>query len=92
MRNVFTAPAAAAPAAQADRAGPAREERAFDVGVNDTIPFSQILVLGLQNVFGMTGMFVDGVSAGDHVFVSLGELEPQPKDEKLHRILSFSRF
>ena len=41
---------------------------------------------------GMTGMFVDGVSAGDHVFVSLGELEPQPKDEKLRRILSFSRF
>jgi xanthine/uracil permease len=30
----------------------------FDVGVNDRLPFSQLLLLGLQNVFGMTGMFV----------------------------------
>lgn len=30
----------------------------FDVGVNDQLPASQLLILGLQNVFGMTGMFV----------------------------------
>jgi len=30
----------------------------FDVGVNDRLPPGQLLVLGLQNVFGMTGMFV----------------------------------
>ena len=30
----------------------------FDVGVNDHLPASQLLILGLQNVFGMTGMFV----------------------------------
>ena len=32
--------------------------RAFDVGVNDRLPLSQLLMLGLQHVFGMTGMFV----------------------------------
>src|ERR1035437_6968740 len=30
----------------------------FDVGINDSLPLGQLLVLGLQNVFGMTGMFV----------------------------------
>ncbi len=30
----------------------------FDVGINDFLPPGQLLVLGLQNVFGMTGMFV----------------------------------
>jgi xanthine/uracil permease len=30
----------------------------FDVGVNDRLPPGQLLLLGLQNVFGMTGMFV----------------------------------
>jgi xanthine/uracil permease len=30
----------------------------FDVGINDSLPAGQLLVLGLQNVFGMTGMFV----------------------------------
>src|ERR1700730_18662037 len=30
----------------------------FDVGINDRLPPGQLLVLGLQNVFGMTGMFV----------------------------------
>ena len=30
----------------------------FDVGINDSLPPAQLLVLGLQNVFGMTGMFV----------------------------------
>jgi xanthine/uracil permease len=32
--------------------------RVFDVGINERLPFSQLVVLGLQNVFGMTGMFV----------------------------------
>jgi hypothetical protein len=31
---------------------------AFDVGLNDRLPFGQALILGLQHVFGMTGMFV----------------------------------
>jgi xanthine/uracil permease len=31
---------------------------AFDVGINDRLPFGQALILGLQHVFGMTGMFV----------------------------------
>jgi xanthine/uracil permease len=30
----------------------------FDVGINDSLPPAQLLILGLQNVFGMTGMFV----------------------------------
>jgi xanthine/uracil permease len=30
----------------------------FDVGVNQSLPITQLLLLGLQNVFGMTGMFV----------------------------------
>ncbi len=30
----------------------------FDVGINDPLPPAQLLILGLQNVFGMTGMFV----------------------------------
>lgn len=32
--------------------------RVFDVGINDRLPLGQLAVLGLQNVFGMTGMFV----------------------------------
>ena len=31
---------------------------AFDIGINDRLPFGQALLLGLQHVFGMTGMFV----------------------------------
>ena len=30
----------------------------FDVGINVPLPPAQLLILGLQNVFGMTGMFV----------------------------------
>ncbi|WP_216839341.1 solute carrier family 23 protein [Caulobacter sp. S45] len=30
----------------------------FDVGINERLPPAQMLLLGLQNVFGMTGMFV----------------------------------
>jgi xanthine/uracil permease len=32
--------------------------RAFDVGINDRLPVGQMVILGLQHVFGMTGMFV----------------------------------
>lgn len=32
--------------------------RIFDVGINERLPLSQLAVLALQNVFGMTGMFV----------------------------------
>lgn len=31
---------------------------AFDIGIDDRLPFVQALILGLQHVFGMTGMFV----------------------------------
>ena len=30
----------------------------FDVGFNERLPVGQVPVLGLQNVSGMTGMFV----------------------------------
>jgi xanthine/uracil permease len=33
-------------------------DHVFDVGINQTLPGSQLFLLGLQNVFGMTGMFV----------------------------------
>jgi len=33
-------------------------ERIFDVGINEKLPGSQLILLALQNVFGMTGMFV----------------------------------
>ncbi len=31
---------------------------AFDVGLNGTLPFGQLIALGFQNIFGMIGMFV----------------------------------
>jgi xanthine/uracil permease len=37
---------------------PDRQGAVFDVGINDRLPAGQLLILGLQNVFGMTGMFV----------------------------------
>ena len=33
-------------------------EKIFDVGINERVSPGQFFVLGLQNVFGMTGMFV----------------------------------
>ena len=30
----------------------------FDIGINERLPTTQLALLGLQNVFGMTGMFV----------------------------------
>jgi xanthine/uracil permease len=38
--------------------GATTTSRIFDVGINDRLTPSQFLLLGLQNVFGMTGMFV----------------------------------
>jgi xanthine/uracil permease len=33
-------------------------EAVFDIGIDERLPYGQTLVLGLQNIFGMTGMFV----------------------------------
>jgi xanthine/uracil permease len=41
--------------------GPNKEpsaHRVFDVGIHDSLPLGQLLILGLQNIFGMAGMFV----------------------------------
>ena len=41
-----------------EAARPARGREIFDVGIHERLPASQLLILGLQNIFGMTGMFV----------------------------------
>ncbi len=33
-------------------------ETIFEVGIDQPLPYGQLLILGLQNIFGMTGMFV----------------------------------
>jgi xanthine/uracil permease len=33
-------------------------EKVFDVGIDEKLSYDQLLILGLQNIFGMTGMFV----------------------------------
>jgi len=33
-------------------------QKVFDVGIDERLSFDQLLILGLQNIFGMTGMFV----------------------------------
>jgi len=33
-------------------------EKVFDVGIDERLSYEQLLILGLQNIFGMTGMFV----------------------------------
>jgi xanthine/uracil permease len=33
-------------------------ERVFEVGIDETLPAGQLLVLGVQHIFGMTGMLV----------------------------------
>jgi xanthine/uracil permease len=40
------------------KGGEAIRENTFDVGVDETLSFAQLFILGLQNIFGMTGMFV----------------------------------
>ena len=39
-----------------DSAGPV--EQAFDIGIHERLGAGQLLVLGVQNVFGMVGMFI----------------------------------
>ncbi|GEM_PF-4030432 len=41
-----------------DVAADAAEPAVFDVGINQRMPVSELAMLGLQNIFGMTGMFV----------------------------------
>jgi xanthine/uracil permease len=41
-----------------DEAIPTIRSDVFDVGIHEKLPFGQLLVLGLQNIFGMTGIFV----------------------------------
>jgi len=38
--------------------GAAAPEKVFDVGIDERLSYDQLLILGLQNIFGMTGMFV----------------------------------
>lgn len=33
-------------------------EKVFDVGIDERLRYDQLFILGLQNIFGMTGMFV----------------------------------
>jgi len=33
-------------------------DKVFDVGIDQKLSYDQLLILGLQNIFGMTGMFV----------------------------------
>jgi xanthine/uracil permease len=44
--------------AEATQKTRATAARIFDVGIDEMLPRSQLALLGLQNVFGMTGMFV----------------------------------
>jgi len=45
-------------AVQATRRGDAPAEKIFDIGIDEKLSWDQLLILGLQNIFGMTGMFV----------------------------------
>ncbi len=42
----------------AETAAASRLGSVFDVGINETLPAGQLLLLGFQNIFGMIGMFV----------------------------------
>src|SRR6201996_7984929 len=33
-------------------------EKVFDVGIDERLSYDQLFILGLQNIFGMPGMFV----------------------------------
>jgi xanthine/uracil permease len=39
-------------------AGQPTTEPIFEVGIDQRLPYGQLFILGLQNIFGMTGMFV----------------------------------
>src|SRR5206468_2900603 len=45
-------------AAEAARHEPKLPEKVFDIGIDQKLSFDQLLILGFQNIFGMTGMFV----------------------------------
>jgi xanthine/uracil permease len=40
------------------KSGEAPAEKVFDVGIDEHLSYDQLFILGLQNIFGMTGMFV----------------------------------
>jgi xanthine/uracil permease len=40
------------------QAGETPAEKVFDVGIDERLSYDQLFILGLQNIFGMTGMFV----------------------------------
>ncbi|HXW40158.1 MAG TPA: solute carrier family 23 protein [Xanthobacteraceae bacterium] len=40
------------------QSGATPSEKVFDIGIDQRLPSGQLLILGLQNIFGMTGMFV----------------------------------
>ena len=46
------------PASAHVTAGTASEPEAFDVGIHERLSLMQLLLLGVQNVFGMIGMFI----------------------------------
>src|SRR5581483_4317292 len=40
------------------QSGVAPAEKVFDIGIDERLSYDQLLILGVQNIFGMTGMFV----------------------------------
>jgi xanthine/uracil permease len=43
---------------EAQTKGEPSPEKVFDVGIDERLSYGQLFILGLQNIFGMTGMFV----------------------------------
>ena len=41
-----------------ETAATASAEKVFDIGIDERLSYDQLLILGLQNIFGMTGMFI----------------------------------
>ena len=58
--------------AQSAGASAARGE--FDIGINETLPLGQLIGIGLQNIFGMTGMFVFPGILGRAFGMPLGDI------------------
>src|SRR6202046_24902 len=40
------------------KSGETPAEKVFEVGIDERLSYDQLFILGLQNIFGMTGMFV----------------------------------
>ena len=53
---------------------PAKPSRVFDIGINEWLPAPQLVLLGLQNIFGMTGMFVFPGIFGRALHMQPGEI------------------